>query len=187
MPLLSCFQAARKSLHSRTGQSFPFMKQTKARNNSSILGKSSRMKGFTDVCPAYVYKCRCVCLNGLQKGHILAVCKSEKNLREFMQAQAFDDGEEAQVSPLSRSMPGLVSELIVPPRDTQLRSVSDSSVQRSERPDRQAASARRGQHSLLLLRCQIECRRCHIAALCSGALGLLLRCAHACSRASTVA
>jgi hypothetical protein len=37
---------------------------------------------------------RCQCLTGIVKGQILALCKSEPALREFLEARAFEVDEE---------------------------------------------------------------------------------------------
>jgi len=38
-----------------------------------------------------------VCLNGLQRGQIVALCKSEETLRKFLQDRAYQEGEEGEV------------------------------------------------------------------------------------------
>ena len=40
---------------------------------------------------------RCACLNGLQKGQIVALCKSEETLRRYLQDKAYEEGEEGEV------------------------------------------------------------------------------------------
>ena len=42
----------------------------------------------------FVYS-RCVCLEGVQRGHVLALCKSESTLRAFLQAKMNDHDDEA--------------------------------------------------------------------------------------------
>lgn len=40
---------------------------------------------------------RCTCLFSLQRGQLLALCKSDKSLREFLQAEAFEGDENREV------------------------------------------------------------------------------------------
>lgn len=40
---------------------------------------------------------RCACLNGLQQGQVVALCKSEETLRKFLQDKAYEEGEEGEV------------------------------------------------------------------------------------------
>ena len=46
----------------------------------------------------WLFLFRCMCLNRLEKGQILALCKDEKTLREFILSVAIEDGEDREVS-----------------------------------------------------------------------------------------